>query len=250
MASINASGINSLFSSSTSSSSWLTDYMTIKNGSYKKLLKAQYANEAAEKGTSSTGGSTSSSLTSVQKNELLNSKTDADSLRTAASKLSTRGSKSLFKSEQQEVTDEETGETKLVNSYDMDAIADAVKSFADSYNKVVDSSLTPSNAQLTKKAAVMINTTKMNKSLLADIGITIGSNYKLTIDEEKLKKADINKVMSLFNGTGSYASQISTKASEISSIASKVISNASTGYGSSGRYRSHVQSGTLFSEFL
>lgn len=248
MSTINASGINTLFSSSSASSSWLSDYMAIKNGSYLKLLKAQYKNEAEANGTSTTNST--QSLSNVQKNEVLDSKSDADSLRTAASKLSASGSKSLFKPEKKEVTDEKTGLTKTVDSYDMEAITSAVKDFVNSYNKVVDSSLTPENAQLTKKAAVMINTTKMNKALLSDIGITIGSDYKLTIDEEKFKKADVSTIKSLFNGTGSYASQISTKASEISSIAGKIISNSQTGYGSSGTYRTHVESGTLFNDFL
>lgn len=243
-----SSPFSSFFSSNNGTSSLLTDYMTIKSGTYKKLLKAQYKNE--KEAASGSSSSSKSTLSSAQKNELVDAKSDADALKSAASKLVTTGSKSLFNKVTKEVKDEETGEVKTVEDYDRDAIVNAIKKFAESYNEVVKSSLSPSNAQMTKKAAVMINSTKMNKSSLSDIGITVGADYKLTIDEEKLKKADMGTVKSIFNGTGSFASQVSTRASDLSNIASKIITSEKSGYNSAGRYSSSYSSGSLFNGFF
>jgi len=242
------SGLNTLFQNTNSTSSFLTDYMSIQNGSYKKLLTAYYKNEAGE--GSGKNGSTVSQMTNIEKNEVLGAKSDADDLKGAAKKLMATGSKNLFKMVDKTVKDEQTGVTKTEKVYDMDEIAKSVKAFVDSYNKVIGSSFTPSNPAMTKKAAVMINTTKMNKALLGDVGITIGADFKLSLDETKLKNADISTLKTLFNGAGSYASQVAAKAGDISSAASKLIVNTMSGYGSTGSYKTTSQSGSLFNGFI
>lgn len=64
-------------SASTSGSFSLSDYASIKNGSYGKLLKAYYANQDAEK--------VSSDKDSVQKSTLM--RTGADALKKSADAL-------------------------------------------------------------------------------------------------------------------------------------------------------------------
>lgn len=255
MASINGNLFNfsnSLFSSSTSNtsgssgSSLLTDYMSIKNGSYRKLLKAYYSKqESSSDSTNSTSG-----LTSTEKTTLTSAKSDADALKTAAGKLTATGSKSLFVKVEKKVTDESTGVVSTVNDYDRDAILSAVKDFTSSYNKVVKSALTPESDLMTKKAAIMINTTKSNKALLSDVGIKVNSDYTLTIDEEKFKNADISTLKTLFNGSNSYASQVSQKASDISDIASKIVANQTQSYSKTGSYLNSATTGSLFNGFF
>lgn len=54
--------------------------------------------------------------------------------------------------------------------------------------------------------------TATNKGLLKSIGITIGKDNKLVVDEEKLNNASISDLTSLFKGSGSYGDSVSKKA--------------------------------------
>ena len=111
-------------SSSLSSTNILSDYASIKNGSYGKLLKAYYAKQDAEK-TAGTGD-TSQKLTLM--------KTSADSLKKSADALN---ASSLWEKKKIKKKDEETGEETEVEDYDWEAITRAVKSFIEDYNDVV-----------------------------------------------------------------------------------------------------------------
>jgi hypothetical protein len=84
----------------------------------------------------------------------------------------------------------------------------------------------------------MVSQTATNENLLGKIGITIGSDNKLSVDEETFKAADMSTVKSLMTGTGSYASNIGTKASLINMYAQQDAAKASGLYTQSGTYLS------------
>ncbi|MCR5626310.1 MAG: hypothetical protein K6F99_03220 [Lachnospiraceae bacterium] len=65
----------------------------------------------------------------------------------------------------------------------------------------------------------MVGNTSKYQNLLSDVGITIGSDNKLSVDEEALKKADVTTLKVLFSNTNSLADDISSKASSISRAA-------------------------------
>ena len=102
----------------------LSDYAAIKNGSYRKLMKAYYAKQDAEK--LSGKGDTSQKLTLM--------KTSADSLKKSADALN---DSSLWEKKKIKKKDEKTGEEIEVEDYDWDKITKAVKSFVEDYNDVV-----------------------------------------------------------------------------------------------------------------
>lgn len=54
----------------------------------------------------------------------------------------------------------------------------------------------------------MIGFTAKNAGMLSKIGITIGENNQLTINEDKLKNASVHDVSSLFQGIGSYGDSV------------------------------------------
>ena len=81
---------------------------------------------------------------------------------------------------------------------------------------------------------------------LEKVGITIGDDKKLTVDEEKFKAADISKVKSLFNETPSFAASVSSQASFINSAASREAAKANT-YNQKGSYNNNYLTGDLFS---
>ena len=179
--------------SSVGTANYLSDYASIRNGSYKKLMKAYYAKQDTEKSTTKQD--------TVQKSTLMGS--SADSLKVAADKLN---------------------DSELFDKDD-DTIVKAVKSFIESYNDVVSESGESNNKSVLRNAAWLTGMTGKNAKLLSKAGITIAKGNKLELDEDTLKKADKSTLKSIFNGYNSFAGNVSRKAS--------AISNASNGAGSS-----------------
>lgn len=84
----------------------------------------------------------------------------------------------------------------------------------------------------------MVNSTKANKNLLSQVGISIGTDNKLSIDEDEFKKSEMVTAKSLFSGVGSYGKNIQADASMIygSAVADIAKLSGST-YGSTGAYQ-------------
>lgn len=197
----------------------LSDYASIKNGSYGKLLKAYYAKQDAEK--LADRGDSSQKLTMM--------KTGADSLKKSADALDNA---SLWEKKKVTKKDEATGEEIEVEDYDWDTITKSVKSFIEDYNGVVEDAGASDTKDVLRNAAWMTNMTDKNSSMLAKVGITIGKGNKLKLDEETLKKTDISILKSIFTGYNSFAGKIAQKATGISNAANR----SSATYTSSGKY--------------
>ena len=196
------------------------DLSLIKSGAYKKLLNAYYDVQKPEKGRTSSSSSTTDSkfINGVEDStgKLQSAKNDASSLSDALKKLSNR---SLYMNKRDEKGNLVKGE-KGEAVYDTEAIGKAVKEFVESYNSFIDSTGNLNSTKMLSKTLDVIKTTSKNAGLLADIGIRIGSDNKLKLDEDKLKEAKVSTINSLFTGSGSYGSNISAKANESFRIAS------------------------------
>lgn len=216
----NSSSYSSLFdslstsstSSGDASSSLFTDWASLKNGTTAKLAKAYYGN--SETKTTKNAAAEAAKETIKANNTV---KSDATSLKDAAGALA--DSKSLF-SVKVNTRDKDGKEIKdeagnPVKDYDRDKIAATLKDFVEGYNSVVKSGGDSDNKNVLRNTMYMTQITKKNESLLADVGISIGEDNKLSIDEEKVKSADISDLKALFSGTGSYASSVESKATEI-----------------------------------
>lgn len=198
---------NSTVNNNTNTSQGLSlgDYAAIRNGSYGKLMKAYYKNQESEE---------SSVKNTDTKQNLSMMKSNAESLKKASTALMDSG---LWEKKSVTAKDEETGVETVTNDYDWEAITKAVKSFADSYNSVLSKSSDSNNKNVLRNSVSMINTTNRTAAnLLGKAGISIGEDNKLTVDEEKLKKADISDLKTLFTGNGSFVDRIAAKASAIS----------------------------------
>ncbi len=230
---------------------FLSDYASIKNGSYGKLLKAYY-NKVGNDNTST------SSAKEESKSDKLSTSVSEDSAKTlaaiessagkvqeSADALTSKGDKSVFKAKEIK-TENEDGTTTVTEEYDMDAIYKAVSDFATNYNKLIDNVNKSDSAGVKKAATNMTNITKLYAKSLEKVGITIGDDKKLTVDEEKFKAADISRVKSLFNETPSFAASVSSQASFIDSAASREAAKANT-YNQKGSYNNNYLSGDLFS---
>lgn len=207
-----------------SSGNLLSDYASIKNGSYGKLMKAYYAKQDAE--------NASASGDSKQKLTLMRS--SADSLKKSADALN---NSSLWEKKKIKKKDEKTGEETEVEDYDWNAITKAVKSFIADYNAVVGQAGDSDTKNVLRNAAWMTGITDSTEKLLAKVGITIGKGSKLELDEDALKEANITTLKSLFTGTGSFADKISQKAGSLSIVAANAAAKVKgTTYTSKGGY--------------
>lgn len=181
-----------------------SDYAAIKNGSYGKLVKSYYGGtdkanyEAKAASAKSSDSAKTKASTEVDKTGLTQIKKDADELRDSAEALN---SDDLWKA-----ADGKTDTAK---------ISSAVKNFADKYNKVIDQSSKISSREVSQDVKFMTGMTDTFSKVLGKIGISVGEDGKLSVDDEKLKNADKATVKSLFDGSGTYGSQIADKAGSI-----------------------------------
>ena len=193
---------------STSGSFSLSDYAAIKNGSYGKLLKAYYAKRDAEK---TSGGD------SVQKSTLM--KNGADALKKSADALNN---------------------SELWEKNDFDAITKAVKSFVEDYNDVIKQAGDSNSKDVLRNAVWLTGMTETNENILSKIGITVGKGNEIELNEEELKKADIQTLKSVFTGYNSFADKVSMKANSISNAAART----------SGTYRKNGTYNNALSELV
>lgn len=219
-----------------SSSNLLSDYASIKNGSYGKLLKAYYAKQDAE----------NASMSGDSRQKLTLMRSSADSLKKSADALN---NSSIWEKKKIKKKDEETGEETEVEDYDWDSITKAVKSFVENYNAVVVQAGDSDTKNVLRNAMWMTDITDSTEKLLSKVGITIGTGNKLELDEDALKKADVTTLKSLFSGSGSFADKISQKADSLSRVASNAAVRAKgTTYTKTGSYSDTLSK--LFSSTL
>lgn len=240
----NSTDYSTLFSSLTGSSSStsgstsnniLSDYASIKNGSYGKVLKAYYAKQdsSSESSSTSTEKDTAKNLNTIQvATSALTKSTDA---------LLANDTKSLFTKKENTATS---------SDYDRTAIYNGLKSFVENYNSLINSAGDSSNSSILRQTVSLVKNTIANEKMLSSVGITINEDNTLSIDENNCKKANINDLTSLFSGSGSFASQVSAKASSIAFYAKNAASGVST-YTSAGSItKSSTNSGNLLDDYL
>lgn len=219
---------NNLFSSIN-----LSDYNTIKSGSYSKLLKAYYKKEGADTSDTTSkkpSNNTTSAVDSSYVKELKEVKTEAEELRDSANALMQRGSKSVFKAE------------------DMNKVYSAVSDFVTDYNSVIEKGQVSDSKAVVRGTEGLAALAKDYEKELNEMGITFGKDSKMTIDKDTFLKTDISKVKDLFSGHNSYAYLTSLRASYIGNTAYSE-SNKSSLYTGDGNYTT-PSTGDLFNSII
>ena len=168
---------------------FLSDYASIKSGSYGKLLKAYY-------GTGSSSSTSAASKKSSPTNTL-------DKI------LEEKKNPKISKQAQEANTNLTNGLSNLKNS--VSALQND-KTYTD-YNSVVTAAKKSTLAGKTAYVANMMDSTNANADKFAELGITINANGTLQLNEGKLKGTDVSKVQELFstNDIMSYGSKISSR---------------------------------------
>ena len=204
---------NSLPKTSESSGGGLTNLATefnsIRSGSYGKLLSAYYKkmnsgdsfNEAIQKETANrqlVGG-------------------NASSLKSAA--------KTLSKMDFSDTSD--AGKEKSLKS---------VKDFISAYNSVIDTADDVNSKSILRNAVWMTNITSKSAGLLNELGISVGKDNKLTLDETKWANANNSTKTALFNGRQGFAEKMVYKASQMTNSSAEKASFTASAYQDNGDY--------------
>lgn len=214
-----------------------SDYASIRSGSYHKLLSAYYDQGKTIQGVTD---KVTKTTTKDDAKTLARIESKAETMKGSADALQETGKKSLF--EKVTVTGE-NGETKT--GYDTDAIYKAVNKFVSDYNSLMKEASDSNTKSIKRAADTMANYTKVNEKSLGKLGITIGPDNQLSIDEKTFKAADMEKVKSLFQAKGSYGYQVSKQAALIDTYAKSEAAKANT-YSKSGGYTYNYNTGELY----
>ncbi|MCR5418625.1 MAG: hypothetical protein K6E84_06890 [Lachnospiraceae bacterium] len=247
-----ANSMSWLYGDSQSSGINLSDYASIKNGSYGKLLKTYYSQNKDDSKASSVSQIvkkvSGNSYDSATKNSALTKATS--SLSKSADALLQKGSDSLF--EEKDITSkDESGKETTVKGYDRDAIYNAVSAFAKDYNALLDASADSNNNSVLTTAANMTSQTAIFSKSLEKIGIKVGDDNKLSVDKDAFDKADVSAIKNVFNGNGSLADVTKAKSEIIASSAQNDASKASGTYASNGYYaNASYLNGSAFTSFV
>lgn len=135
------------------------------------------------------------------------------------------GSKDLYA----KVKDADGNET---NQYDVASILNTVKSFADNYNKMFDAAESSTNSGVSSNLSRIKDATAHNADALSQFGISVGSNGRLSVNEDVFKNADMQQVQSTFQD---YGSSVATSASLVNYYMGTQ-ADASNGYTSNAGY--------------
>lgn len=248
-----SSSVSTLFSSLGSSKSTgsglfginLSEYASIRSGSYGKLMRSYFSMDST-KGTSKSDDSTKNTIEDLA----TTTSTSKDSTKTLAAiesdaKELTDSAKALYTRSNNKVFTKDSGD-----SYDTDKIYKAVKRFADDYNSMLDTAGKSSTNRISRSVSSMKNETSYNEKPLKEIGITVDEKTgRLSVDETTFKSADTEKIKNLFNGTGSYAYSVATKAAMTESYAKSEAAKSNT-YTKNGTYNYNYNSGNIFTDMF
>ena len=208
----------------------LSDYNSIKSGTYGKLLKEYYKKADTSETESTSKKNSTNKMDSEAVKELKQIQTDADALRDSATKLMQRGSSSVLGSD------------------NMEKAYAAVKEFADNYNTLMKEGSESDSKSIKRTAEGMVDLMKDYEKSLNEIGITIDKDNKLVVDKETFLKSSMDKVQDLFRGNNSLSYLTSMRAVTISNTANSE-SNKSNLYTGDGNYTS-LTTGDLFNSIV
>lgn len=215
---------------------FISDYASIKNGSYGKLMKAYYggtqsASSSVSGATASSGEKSSKSRTSNVLERILEEKKNpkvSKEAQEANAKLTTGLSdlKTSLSTLRNDSTYTDTSNGKSA----ADKVVSAVKAYVSDYNNVVSAAKGSTLTNKTAYVANMMSSTAANADKLSEIGISVNSNGTIELDEGMLKKAGTSKVQELFSAKDitSYGSTVASRLQFAGSVSGTNTASGST----------------------
>lgn len=192
----------------------LLDY--IKTDSKNSLLSALNGNSYST--------NISSSVDSVKKNNYEKLEKSAEKLMDIAESFTTEGENTIF--------------TNAKKTEDNQEICNSAKSLVDYYNSTT-SLLEKSDSALDMYyKEIFDEVLTENKDALENIGITASAKGTLSLDESKMKEADVDALEKTLGASGMFSAKIGFLASRVSANAESNATSFSNLYGASGDIQS------------
>jgi hypothetical protein len=129
------------------------------------------------------------------------------------------------------------------SSYDVKSIRSAAEDFIKNYNATIDSAKKSSVSGVTSNLSAMMKKTAENSGALSSIGISTGSDGKLSMDKTAFEKADMARVSDVFKKYGAGISQNAN----LLNFYSASQNTSSSGYSATGAYSSDNLVSSLYS---
>ena len=202
--------VNQLFGKTDGISGMVSDYNSIKNGSYGKLMKSYYKDQtkgtnAATKSNRANKNTTMDKIMADRKSPTLSKEATAanaklnSSLKTLTTALSALQSKDTYKNK---AANNKNAAAKNANEKnENNSLAKkSLKDFVSAYNDAVTSSKKSTMNNISKNVANMMKAAKENEDKFKELGVNLNKDGTMTIDEKKLNEADENKIEGLFDG--------------------------------------------------
>ena len=226
-------GSKSVGSGSFFSASNFGDLALIKSGVYTKMMKSYVSKMTEGEGTDDSSTDTGYKFKNSvsEKLESLRSPKDTTAADKANKALSTiKGAASKLEAS-----------AKALSEMDFDTstkedMLKAAKTFVADYNSVLTSTKNTDNESLSRSVKWMKDDIKARDKMFAKIGVSIGSDGALSIDEEKFNEANLSDIRTMFSGSGSIVGKTAQRATGLYNLAANQISfnGGSTLYSSKG----------------
>ena len=169
---------------------------------------------------SSLGESHYSTLNSLNKGKYEKQKDAAERLEEYADSLNSTGDKSIYE--------------KARESGDTTELCDEVEKMISAYNGMLDKLRTDMTTMGRFYQSSLKEAVEENKSGLKELGISIDKNGRMTVDKEKLKAADVDRVESVFGAEGTLSSKLYLIAGKVADNAEANLKSISSQYNASG----------------
>jgi len=236
---------SALFSSlntKDSNTAFLSDYASIKNGSYGKLMKAYYKSKGAE-ATDAAKATKTTKTTKNTKTSKNTEKTDAAKKVDAKTSALTgaKNAAEIFKSSLSNFE-------KAVAGGDEKEIAKKAKTFVDSYNKLSTAVNEAGNTKVTKAAQNLLDYMGNNLTTLSKAGFSFDEKGKLSVSEKTVSENN-SSLNTLFGKQSSFASNLESKASSVESKANSAL-NSERGYTKKADYNNADYLGKLYEGYM
>lgn len=202
--------VNQSFFSGNGNANFFSEYASIRNGSYGRLLKAYYG-KGQTSGTTSTG--TQRNRSNVLEQILEERKHPKVSKEAEKANSDLTSGVAKLKNSVTALQNDKTYTNTENGQNASDKVASALKTFVSDYNDVVNSAKKSTLSNKTAHIASMMKSTAANADKLKEMGITINKNGTLQYNEGMAKKADISKVQELFSSKNSmsYGSTVASR---------------------------------------
>lgn len=222
---------NSIFGSADGLAGMLSDYNSIKNGSYGKLMKKYYGTSVS--GSSTTDGAKSKGSSGVLEKlleEKRNPKVSEEAEKNNSKLTSSVGLlKNAVSTLQKSDTFEDQKESSGSNSSTgKEKTVSALKNFVSCYNDALTASKRSTMTNVSSNIAGIMKAAEANSEKLKEIGITKNNDGTLNFNEKLLSDDELDKVKDLFSGDDalSFGSAVASRLNRVSVYDSSVSSSS------------------------